>query len=328
MANFKYKSSVIIPVYKTEKYIEECVRTLFGQTLKEVEFIFIDDCSQDKCIEIVQSCLNEYPQRKQDVKFIHHCTNMGVCRTIYDGIMNAEGEYVIRCDSDDYVDKKMYEELYHEAKRSSSDIVCCGYMDVSQRGKNIIKTVHSVNEINTYNKLMLGCFSRLPLAGSLCNKMIKNEIIKKLCSFLLDFPGYLEDSCLVASCLDETKKITFIDNNFYFYRLVPESITHTHSHSKILQAEYIFINYLREKAFFERNNLNDVYLMVLRRNFLEAILICQDVNYDIIRNFIPNIKRLSFLFGGHLPIMMRICLILTYICPHLTKSIIQRRKKN
>ena len=326
MNNIKYKCSVIIPVYKTEKYIEECIRSLFNQTLKEVEFIFIDDCSSDNCMEILKSCQKEYPQRKQDIKIINHNTNMGVCRSIYDGIMNASGEYIIRCDSDDYVDKNMYEELYQEAIRSSSDIVCCGYMDVSQDGDRILKTVHSVERINTYEKIMKGLFTRLPLAGSLCNKIIKSKIIKKICSCLLTFPGYLEDACVVASCLDTTKKISFVNHDLYYYRIIYDSITHTISRDKILNAEYVFINYLEGRSFFERNNLKDIYFATLRRNYLEALLLCPDMNSDLIEKFIPKNNHLAFIFGGHLSIVMRICLILAYMSPYLAKFFIKHVK--
>ena len=55
------KVSIIIPVYKVEKYIERCVRTLFGQTLDSLEFIFVDDCSPDNSIELLKKVLNDYP---------------------------------------------------------------------------------------------------------------------------------------------------------------------------------------------------------------------------------------------------------------------------
>lgn len=56
--------SVIVPIYKVEDYIERCARSLFGQTLREMEFVFVDDCSPDKSIEIVEAVLDEFPARR------------------------------------------------------------------------------------------------------------------------------------------------------------------------------------------------------------------------------------------------------------------------
>lgn len=58
------KVCVIIPVYKAEAYIEKCTRTLFGQTLDNLEYIFVDDCSPDHSIEVMERVLNEFPNRK------------------------------------------------------------------------------------------------------------------------------------------------------------------------------------------------------------------------------------------------------------------------
>ena len=62
------KVSVIVPVFGVEKYIERCARSLFEQTLDDIEYLFIDDCSLDRSIEILQQVLEEYPQRKLQVK--------------------------------------------------------------------------------------------------------------------------------------------------------------------------------------------------------------------------------------------------------------------
>ena len=73
------KVSVCIPVYGVEKYIERCARSLFEQTMKDdIEFIFVDDCTPDKSIEILQKVLEEYPERKNQVKIIRHETNKGL----------------------------------------------------------------------------------------------------------------------------------------------------------------------------------------------------------------------------------------------------------
>ena len=73
-----YKISVIIPVYNVEKYIEKCLHTLFQQTLSEIEYIFVNDCSNDRSMEVLFKVIELYPSRKPHVKIINHEINKGV----------------------------------------------------------------------------------------------------------------------------------------------------------------------------------------------------------------------------------------------------------
>lgn len=71
-----FKVSVIVPIYRVEKYIEKCVRSLFEQTLKEVEYIFVDDASPDRSIDILKQIMLEYPERAKNSKIIYHTTTV------------------------------------------------------------------------------------------------------------------------------------------------------------------------------------------------------------------------------------------------------------
>ena len=135
----KINVSVLIPVYGVERYIERCARSLFEQTMKTgIEFIFTDDCTPDNSIEIVKSLLEEYPERKDQVKFLRHETNQGLAVARVTGLQAASGEYVIHCDSDDWVEPDMYELLYAKAHETHADIVGCDFFDELPK-KTIIK---------------------------------------------------------------------------------------------------------------------------------------------------------------------------------------------
>ena len=71
------KVSVVIPVYGVEKYIERCARSLFEQTLDDIEYIFVNDCTKDRSIDILNEVINDYPARKQQVRIVHHEENKG-----------------------------------------------------------------------------------------------------------------------------------------------------------------------------------------------------------------------------------------------------------
>ena len=93
--------SVIIPVCKVEPYMARCARSLFGQTLDDIEFLFIDDCSPDRSIDVMREVLAEFPARKDQVTVFRMPRNSGQAAVRMQGIALARGEYVIHCDSDD-----------------------------------------------------------------------------------------------------------------------------------------------------------------------------------------------------------------------------------
>ena len=117
------KVSVIIPIYKAEKYILRCIHSLFDQTLDEIEFIFVDDCSPDKSIQILNQAIEQYPERKNHVKIIRLNKNSKQAAARQVGLDNATGMYVIHCDPDDWVDLDFYETLFLAAIQSDLDIV-------------------------------------------------------------------------------------------------------------------------------------------------------------------------------------------------------------
>lgn len=117
------KVSVIIPIYNVEKYIDRCARSLFEQTLEDIEYIFIDDCTPDKSVDILESVLKEYPHRIPQTQIIRLPKNIGAANVRKKGILLATGEYVIQCDSDDWVEKDMYELMYNKALSEDLDMI-------------------------------------------------------------------------------------------------------------------------------------------------------------------------------------------------------------
>ena len=88
------KVSVIIPIYNVEHFITRCATSLLEQTMKDVEFIFVDDVTPDKSIHLLQEVLGHYPERKEQVKLIRHVTNQGLPAARNSGLAVASGEYI------------------------------------------------------------------------------------------------------------------------------------------------------------------------------------------------------------------------------------------
>ncbi len=115
------KVSVIIPVYQVEAYLEECVRSVMRQSMKEIEIILVDDGSPDRCGEIC----DRLAQQDGRIKVIHK-SNGGISDTRNAGLKIAVGEYIGFVDSDDVVSEFMFEILYQSAKEHEADISECG----------------------------------------------------------------------------------------------------------------------------------------------------------------------------------------------------------
>lgn len=221
------KVSIIIPVYNAEKYIERCARSLFGQTLDSLEFIFVDDCSPDNSIAIIQDILEEFPNRKPQVKLIHHTSNQGVGKTRQDGVDMASGEYIIHCDPDDWVEQDMYEIMIKNAERKIADIVSSGFVIENHNGQQIIENNNFINSDYRFHLISDNW-------AVLWRHMIKATIAKQI--RFTDGVDAGEDYIYICKSICIANKITIVNQPLYHYnRTNPTSIIATPNHNKLLQ---------------------------------------------------------------------------------------------
>lgn len=115
--------TVIVPVYNVSEYIEKCARSIFEQTLDNIEILFVDDCSPDNSVEIINRTLEKYPERKLLTRIIKMSENTGQAGVRRQGIFEASGDYIIHLDGDDWVDVDYYKSLYDTAIQTNADIV-------------------------------------------------------------------------------------------------------------------------------------------------------------------------------------------------------------
>ena len=133
--------SVIIPVYKVEPYMARCARALFGQTMQDLEFIFVDDCSPDRSMDIMMEVLEEYPERKGQVRCLRLPRNGGLAHARLAGVSLAQGDYVAHCDSDDALDTRAYQLMYEKAVAEDLDIVTCDFRLVNLKKARVQSNV-------------------------------------------------------------------------------------------------------------------------------------------------------------------------------------------
>jgi len=200
------KISVIVPVYKAEKYLHRCVDSILSQTFQDFEVLLIDDGSPDRSGEIC----DEYAKRDSRVR-VFHKKNGGVSSARQCGIDNALGEYTIHADPDDWVEPNMLEELYEKAKEDDADMVICDYWeDVNGTRKLIIQ-----EPLNFEKKELLNAFLLQQLHGSCCNKLVR-----RACYRNVSFPkglNYSEDTYVIMHIINEGIKTLYLHKAFYHY---------------------------------------------------------------------------------------------------------------
>lgn len=120
--------SVIVPVYGVEAFVGRCIRSLMEQAMGEnVEYIIVNDATADGSMAVVSSVLSSYPERTGQVRIVTHDINRGLPAARNTGLAVARGEYVIHCDSDDFVEPDILERLYAKAKEEDADMVWCDW---------------------------------------------------------------------------------------------------------------------------------------------------------------------------------------------------------
>lgn len=118
-----YKVSLLIPIYSVEQFIERCARSLFGQTYSDLEFVFVNDCTPDRSVEILQKVMEEYDGRRSFVRIINHERNRGLAATRNTALDNATGEFVCLVDSDDWMSPDAIEVLVNKQLENDDDLV-------------------------------------------------------------------------------------------------------------------------------------------------------------------------------------------------------------
>ena len=220
--NVRPKVSVIVAVYNVEKYVERCAHSLFNQTLDSIEYIFVDDCSPDKSIEIIKRILEQYPHRKTQVKFIHHDTNQGQAGARTTGMKAATGEYMIHCDPDDWVELNMYELLYnaaHPRGKKPIDVVLCNYILHEQSGEKK-SNIRAFKKPQDYIKYI---YKKRASTFFLFVRLISSDLIKA--NSIYPFPGidFGEDRNVTIRAYHYSKSILLIPQHLYHYNKMNEN---------------------------------------------------------------------------------------------------------
>lgn len=214
------KVSVIVPVYKAEKYIHKCMQSLLSQTFSDFEIILVDDGSPDSSGVIC----DEYAFKDNRVKCIHK-SNGGVSSARQCGLEYSSGEYTIHVDPDDWVESSMIEDLYRKAIETDADIVICDYYEDCFDKQRLV----SQKPLSEKPKSILRAMLFQQLHGSCWNKLVRRVCYNK---FNITFPknfNLCEDLYVNSVLCSKIDKIVYLPKAFYHYDISTNVESYTKS---------------------------------------------------------------------------------------------------
>ena len=220
MQTSQTKVSVIVPVYNVEKLVGQCMESLITQTFKDIEVVVVDDCSPDKSMQVV----NGYAENDSRIRIVTHEKNRGLMQARRTGYIEAKGDYVVFCDSDDVLPHNAIELLYNEAVASLADVVS-GDMTLfyPDSGCEQLRKSHlsfGTDMISVYKSLLTSEYHH-----NLCGKIFRTSLLQDNKYKTVENFTNGEDGYLFYQVMENVCKVVHINESVYCYRQNMQSST-------------------------------------------------------------------------------------------------------
>jgi len=247
------KVSVIVPIYNVEKYLEKCINSLLSQTLEDIQIILVNDGSKDNSGTIAK----KYAERNKDKVIYVEKENGGLSDARNYGLKYATGDFVAFLDSDDYIEKNAYEEMYNKAIEENADYVECDFIWEYPNKAKIDK------QYKYQNKKEMLSFVRVVA----WNKLIKRSLIIE---HNLEFPKGLryEDVEFTYKLIPYINKFAYVDKPFIHYVQREGSIANVQNE----RTAEIFTVLDEVIEFYKKNNIYEEYKEELEYNYARYLL--------------------------------------------------------
>lgn len=293
------KLSIVVPVYNVELYLEECLDSLVSQTLDEYEVIVVNDGSTDNSQNIIDKYVRNYPSIFRSLT--KNNGGLGDARNF--AIPFCRGQYITFLDSDDYVEKNAYEELYNLASANKYDILMYDFEWFWENGRK----EHRSSLPSGYANDVFNKETYILSNPAACNKIFKTSIFR---DNDIRFPVkmWYEDIAIIPSLVQYADKIGYVNKAYYKYRQHDESIMHAeYSHRLLeiidamnnLESNFIDNSYYAEREFlyFYQLCYYASFRFIIYHKY-EDIKICMSALYERYPNWSNNkyYKNKSMLF--------------------------------
>lgn len=286
------KISILVPVFKAEKYIARCAESLFSQDYDNLEFVFVNDCTPDKSIFILEKLVKEkYPERQSQVKIINHKKNRGSAAARNTLLDNATGEFVCWVDADDWLEKSAIRIMAEKQLESCVDIVSGWSYQVLNEG---VKPFLRPNY--TSRDEMIDCMWEHSFNHVLWGRLIKKSLYEKANNRCEEGVNQGEDYWLMLPVIYYCKKIAVVEKYVYYYNRVNESAQCYNYEGKenIDKWKQDKKNHFKVVAFFSdkedkyKNKANESAVIYLRNRMLYHYALCNEK--ELYKEIVEQIK--------------------------------------
>ena len=299
MDEHQIKVSILVPFHKVENYVGRCVESLFTQTYKNIEYVFVNDCTPDGSMEVINEKIDKYGMNDK-CKMIIHNQNQGISASRNDCLDNMTGDFFLFIDSDDYIDKDMVELLVDAAIKEDADISGCGYIEEFAD--------HSVEHPQKYTNdhgEMMRAITLLTIKGVMWKLLVRSTIVtehKDEVRFIPD-RNMVDDYFFCCQIFYYAKRFASVDRCMYHWiQYNPNNYTHTTVFAVESQAAAI----RKTEDFYREKGVYDVVKTeLIQRKFISKLPLLFDKEcIDVVRwrNLFPesnNVwKNMSFSLGN------------------------------
>lgn len=223
--------SVITPVYNVERFIRKCAESLLSQTFADVEYIFVNDSSTDRSIEILHSIIKRYPDKK--VRIVHHTENRGLPASRKTGFEATTGKYIFNCDGDDFVEPTMLEKMYAAVIENDADYAYC---DFFLSYENSERYMRCPNFKTADEALRIGYLAGMA-KYNVWNKLIKKELYDGVV-FPVDHKKGGEDMIMLG-VLSKARSMAYVPEALYHYvKTNTSAISENFSEQRLIDIRY------------------------------------------------------------------------------------------
>jgi glycosyltransferase involved in cell wall biosynthesis len=274
------KVSVIVPVHNSQTYLRRCLDSLTNQTLQEIEIILINDCSTDKSLDILKEYEEKYSQK---IILIDLKESKGPGGARNEGINVAKGEYLGFVDSDDYIEKEMFEELYKLAQLGNYDMVDCAFNNMHSQKIALSTTPNIWGQLDIEKRRHL-----IAYPGFVWSKIIRRDIIIDNNIKFREKVAY-EDLDFLAIVALYLKSVYASDLVLYYYQNNIESISNISNYKIQVEDRIKFLRVLVKK-FKEFNAYEDYkdeitftiyYMYIYMLRFYTISISERNINYEM-----------------------------------------------
>lgn len=293
-----YRVSILVPVYNASAYIERCAHSLFSQTFKDIEYIFVDDCSPDDSINKLKNILGGYPGRTNSVRIIKHSKNSGISAARQTAFDAATGNYLLAMDSDDYIETNTIELLYNKAIETNADIVFCDYYSEFAGDKQILR------HANFYNSKIELLDSAIQGHSAYWNKLIARRIYTEHNIRTLSGVDHGDDLLVIAKVIYYSERFSYLQKPLYHYVEYNTSSTTKKFKPKYIEDRLKLVaeldTFFSSKADFKLYEPSIWLLKAIRKIRLLRLTKGNNTFIDLFPEINPHIGRLNIPFKSKL----------------------------